>query len=192
MIPLIAGIDLSLTGTGIILLQGEKILQQKLIKSKPTKTPLEEVKRLRGIIDGIPLALEGQKVTLAVIEGLAFMARNTTALVQLAGLSYLLRDELADYQIPFLIVAPTSLKKFAIGKGNAGKDEMMLAVFKKWGETLVNDNLSDAYALARVGEAFLLVNDDGHWNSLTKPQQEVIKLLLTQSELNPGKLYGKT
>lgn len=175
MKKLIAGADLSLTGTGIVILENEEIIFQSLIKSKPTTSPLDEVVRLRGIINQIPLAQKGRLLDLVVIEGLAFMARNTTALVQLAGLNYLLRDTLVDLKIPFVIVAPTTLKKFVVGKGNAGKDEIMLHVYKKWGVELNNDNLADAYALAQIGLSLI-----GQNQTLNKPQTQVLQLMAEQ------------
>lgn len=51
------------------------------------------------------------------------------------------------------LVAPQQVKKFATGRGNAKKNEMLLAVYKKWGVDLTDDNLCDAYTLARVAAA---------------------------------------
>lgn len=49
-----------------------------------------------------------------------------------------------------LIVTPTQLKKYVTGSGGAGKNLMILGVYKRWGVEFDNDNLADAYALARV------------------------------------------
>lgn len=51
------------------------------------------------------------------------------------------------------IVPPTSLKKFVTGAGNAAKDNMLLSVYKKWGKEYKDNNLADAYGLARMAEA---------------------------------------
>ena len=163
------GIDLSLTATGVIKLQDGKIIQRQLIKTKPTnKDPLEELKRLEIIRDSI----DTTDVDIAILEGLAFMARNTTALVQLAGLNYLIRDRLYLDNIPFIIVAPTTLKKFVSGKGNSPKDLVLLETYKRYGVSFKDDNLCDAYVLARIGEALL-----DKKVKLTKFQAEVIELL---------------
>ncbi|MCK9369492.1 hypothetical protein M0R04_06130 [Candidatus Dojkabacteria bacterium] len=172
---MILGADLSLTGSGIVVLKDDLVVHQDLIKSKTTKYPVDEIKRLQGIVNQIPIEVGGELIKLAIIENLAFMARNTTALVQLSALNYFLRAKLIDFNIPFVLVAPTTLKKFAIGKGNAGKNEMMLSVYKRWEITLVNDNLADSYALARIGNALLGIDTE-----LTKAQQEVLKLLKPQ------------
>lgn len=187
----IVGIDLSLTGTGIIVLENGAIVHQSLIKSKTTTGFVDEVKRLRRIVDEIMVTVKQEAPYLVLIEGLAFMARNTTALVQLAGLNYLLRSSLVDNSIPFIIVAPSTLKKFVTGKGSGPKDVMMLETFKRWGVTLVDNNICDAYGLAKIGEALVQIDNKKHWNQLTKPQQEVVKLLVQQFEINPG-IYAKT
>ncbi|MEW1675610.1 hypothetical protein AB0O47_20555 [Streptomyces noursei] len=53
-----------------------------------------------------------------------------------------------------LIVAPTKLKKYVTSKGTAAKAEMLLAVYKKWGVTYTDDNLADAYGLARAAHTW--------------------------------------
>jgi len=51
------------------------------------------------------------------------------------------------------IVTPQQVKKFATSNGNAKKNQMLLAIYKKWGVTFSDDNLADAYALARIAGA---------------------------------------
>ena len=167
----VIGIDLSLTATGCIVLDKGKIVRRQLIKTKPTDNIRKELERLFEIRDSIDIA----DVKLAVIEGLAFLARNTTALVQLAALNYLVRERFYLDDIPFVIVAPTSLKKFITGKGNAAKDAMLLETYKRYGVSFTNDNICDAYGLSRIGEA--LVNSK---IKITKIQKEVINLLKKQ------------
>jgi Holliday junction resolvasome RuvABC endonuclease subunit len=113
---------------------------------------------------------------LVLIEGLAFMARNTTALVQLAGLNYLMRILLDEFEWPFVIVAPSSLKKFITQKGNADKNVMMMTVYKDYGHEFMDDNVCDGYSLAVCGQAVL----GNPLKDLTIPQKEVINLLKSQ------------
>jgi Holliday junction resolvasome RuvABC endonuclease subunit len=49
-----------------------------------------------------------------------------------------------------LQIPPMTLKKFAAGKGNAKKQEMLLQIYKRWGIEFNDDNAADAYALARL------------------------------------------
>lgn len=53
-----------------------------------------------------------------------------------------------------LVIAPTKLKKYTTGKGTAAKAEMLLAVYKRWGVTYSDDNLADAYSLARAASTW--------------------------------------
>lgn len=169
------GIDLSLTGTGVVVLTNGKVVE-KLIKSKPTKnkTYTEEIERILNIKKQIISVIEEHEPELVLIEGMAFMARNTTALVQLAGLNYLIREYLFQYNIPFAIVAPTSLKKFITGNGAAKKDVMLMEIYKKYDIAFVDDNIADGFALAKIGEC--VMNDC----KLNKTEQEVITLIRQQ------------
>lgn len=49
-----------------------------------------------------------------------------------------------------LLIPPTTLKKYATGKGTAKKQEMLLQIYKRWGVEFSDDNAADAYALARL------------------------------------------
>ena len=51
------------------------------------------------------------------------------------------------------IVTPTALKKFILGKGVGGKNEILLGCYKRWGVDFRNDNAADSYGLARMAEA---------------------------------------
>lgn len=172
------GLDLSLTGTGVVVLNDGKIVKQQLIKSKPIPDgkPIDEVKRLRNIVKAIESIIGAEIADIAVIEGLAFMVRNATALVQLSALNYMTREMLMDNNIPFIIVAPTSLKKFIASNGAAKKDAMLLETFKRYGVTILDDNECDAYGLAQIGLALM----GGNSKVTTKLQEEVLTLLKKQ------------
>ena len=173
------GLDLSLVGTGFVILTDGKIVDQGLIKSKPAgDRPIDELKRIQKIVADIDdnlQTLSSLDIDIAVIEGLAFMAQGTS-LVQLAALNYMVRAMLADYGIPFVIVAPTTLKKFIASNGAAKKDAMMLETFKRYGVSILDNNICDAYGLSQVGLALL----GGNSKPTTKLQEEVINLLNKQ------------
>lgn len=76
------------------------------------------------------------------------------------------------------IVAPTMLKKYATGKGVAPKNGMLLAVYKRWGVEFKDDNLADAYTLARIAVALENPGDE------TSFQQEVLKKLVRHTEFS--------
>ncbi len=171
------GLDLSLVGTGVILLENGVIKKRKLIKSKPSgDKPIDELIRIKKIVAEIEFIIGEDIPTIAVIEGLAFMARNTSALVQLSALNYMTRALLADYNVPFVIVAPTSLKKFVTGNGGSKKDVLLIETYKRWGVSITNDNECDAYGLAQVGLSLL----GGNSKDTNMKQEEVLLLLKKQ------------
>lgn len=176
---IVAGLDLSLTHTGYVIINDDGVvLSRGVIKSKPTGTShLAETQRIVKIAEEAVQAIDDvtQTPDLVVIEGLAFMAQGTS-LVQLAGLNYLTRILLAEFEWPFMIVAPSTLKKFVTGSGKGDKDMMMMHTFKNFGFAALDNNECDAYGLAVTGLAVL----GKPIKKTTVPQQEVIKLLKTQ------------
>jgi Holliday junction resolvasome RuvABC endonuclease subunit len=175
----IMGLDLSLTGTGMVVLDNGSIMSKKLIKTKPTeKTYIAEINRLLHIKAEIVSEIERVVPDLVLIEGMAFAVRQTTAVMQLAGLNYMIREYLAIKKIPFIICAPSSLKKFILGKGVGPKDVMMLEVYKTFGVSFLDPDTCDAFALAQCGVAVLGESK----RKLTKPQEEVKSLLTPQYE----------
>lgn len=50
-------------------------------------------------------------------------------------------------------VAPTTVKKFVTGSGQADKDKMLLAVYMRWKYEASSHDAADAYALARIADA---------------------------------------
>lgn len=171
---MVLGLDLSLRASGYVRLENDKIIEQKLIKSKPTgKSPIDELKRLIAIKDNIDVG----NISLAVIEGIAFGIRKTTSLSQLSALNYMVREKCYSNKVPFIIVAPTTLKKFITGKGNIKKDVILLEIFKRYDIEFYDDNLGDAYGLAKIGELILSKKTDS-----PVFQNEVIKLLSKQTK----------
>ena len=176
------GLDLSLTHTGYVVINDKgKVLRRGVIKSKPCgDRPMDEIKRIlkirKDIFDIIEDFLSNEKEkTIICIEGLAFMAQGTS-LTQLAGLSYMTRANLDMYSRPFIIVAPTTLKKFITGSGKGDKDQIMMAVYKNYGFEASDNNEADAFSLSVCGMAVM----GKPINKLIKPQEEVVNLLKKQ------------
>jgi Holliday junction resolvasome RuvABC endonuclease subunit len=78
---------------------------------------------------------------------------NTVALVDLSFLNSALRMTLVNNKIPFTIVSPTSLKKFACANGQAEK-EVMIDAWKRMDKNIAKitdikiDDLADSYFLS--------------------------------------------
>lgn len=90
--------------------------------------------------------------TLVAIEGYAMGSKTRP---QMAGeLGGHLRLLLWQAGIPYIIVPPTLVKKYATGKGTSPKDVMMMSVFKRWGYESPCNNTCDAYVLSRIAAEF--------------------------------------
>lgn len=61
------------------------------------------------------------------------------------------RAMLLDREIEYALVSPSTLKKFATGKGNADKTAMILAAYKRSGIEFTDDNECDAWWLRAAG-----------------------------------------
>jgi len=139
------GVDLSLTETGLVVLDRNfKILQQILVSTNPTVNIECRISEIKESIWKF-----FNKDSVIYIEGLSFGSRGGKML-ELGGLHYYIRTHLYLTGFDFKTVPPTSLKKFITGKGNCKKELMLLKVYKKFGIEFDNNNLCDAYSLARL------------------------------------------
>lgn len=91
-----------------------------------------------------------EDVTDIAMEGTVRMSAAASVLGELSGAtrSYLFRH--FDKLIP-LNVPPMTLKKYINGTGKGvNKSQILLSCYKKWGVELSDDNVADAYGLARI------------------------------------------
>jgi hypothetical protein len=87
------------------------------------------------------------------MEGVSYGSTGSAALVDLSFLNAAIRYQLKILDIPFTIVSPTSLKKFACANGQAEKD-IIIDAWKRMDNNIKNitsikiDDLADSYFLA--------------------------------------------
>jgi len=117
--------------------------------------------------------------TAVVIEGFAFGARGN-AVLQLAGLQYLVRHRLFNKAVPMKLVTPNQAKKFLTGKYNCDKNLILLKTYRVYGIEVEDDNIADAINLNKIGQAFL-----GLLELDNQAQREVVE------ELTRGKVTRK-
>ena len=156
------GIDPSPTKTGLARITPDG-LETKLLTTK-----LRGVERLRFYRDELKkfLELSGQIVGVC-IEGPSLGSINRADdLGQLRGV---LEVCAMDFCTDIVVVAPTSLKKFATGNGGAKKEAMIRAAEKKWGVVLGEDE-ADAAWMAFLSQAVY-----GNADRLTRAQMEVVR-----------------
>lgn len=87
------------------------------------------------------------------MEGVSYGSVGSAALVDLAGLNFMIRHMLFVKCVEFQIVSPTSNKKSFTGNGQADKD-VMVDSWKRMDKNIYNikeiklDDLADAFALS--------------------------------------------
>lgn len=148
--PYAAGVDLSLTSTGVCTIGAAWDIHIHRIESKPLPhaTVIQKFERMNTIADrimdviapGIPVALEGP----------AYGAKGS-ATHDIAGNWWNFIRRCWENGNPVTIIAPTSLKQYATGAGNASKDQVLAAVVRRYDSIDVNQNdIADAVVLAAM------------------------------------------
>lgn len=111
-----------------------------------------ELDLCRGTPCGSTVDLGRPRTCLVAIEGYAMGSKTRP---QMAGeLCGYLKLLMWQNGVPYLVVPPTTLKKYVTGKGNAPKEVMMMTVLKRWGYEAESNDRADAYALARFAAEF--------------------------------------
>ena len=140
------GIDPSYNGFGIIILDIEgRIIQQELLKSK-TSDSCEE--RILSLEQGFKFVKDIDNLEVIYIEGPSYASQGKFVL-QMGALHYYLRIFFRLNNINYKVITPGNLKKYVTGKGTCKKELMLLKTYKKWGIEFDDNNLCDAYGLAR-------------------------------------------
>lgn len=149
------GIDQSLTGFALSAVEVERPKHHLTWVYKSPYFGIERLVDIRQWLTDTLGYLEEQGNFIADIAMEGTVLASHAALV-LGELSSTVRLAIYDYfpensalKYP-LRVPPMTLKKYASGKGNAKKQEMLLQIFKRWGLEFNDDNAADAYALARL------------------------------------------
>lgn len=84
------------------------------------------------------------------MEGISYGSIKSSAVMDLAGLNYLLRDRLKNVSSKLYICPPGEIKKYYAGSGNANK-ELMISTFKGAFPDFdlpKTDDVVDSYAMA--------------------------------------------
>lgn len=145
------GIDLSLTKAGFVVLS-----------DNPGET-WRFARPPRGV-DGIARIIWWRESTVAfarehnvrniALEDYAFSARGAKT-HETGELGGVVRIALLEAGCTIWLVNPSTLKKLGTGKGNASKDIVVREVFRRWGFEARNQDLADAFVLAKGLQNFL-------------------------------------
>jgi len=148
--PTAVGIDPSANATGVVVLGAEgELLHASVIE--PPMQGLERLAYIRDALDSILSLYPYLKIGVRESYSMrsvhrSFLLGEVGGIAQLAMYDHCSRVEEA---------APAALKKFASSMSTATKDDMKTAVAQRWGVKFSDDNIADAYALARLGLGML-------------------------------------
>lgn len=152
MIKKFIGVDSSLSGTGIVIVDENcNIIESKLIKTKTDKFSSYE-ERLHYIMTEVENFVSPylEETEMVFIEGISYNSKGLASF-QLATLNYFIRYFLFLKKVEFIDIAPKTVKKFITGDGQAQKNLMLLKVFKKYGIEFSDDNICDSWCMAKYG-----------------------------------------
>lgn len=148
--PIIIGIDPSLTATAMVCLTANLPGQQAATDVMVIRSKLRGCARLSEIQEAVVTFVDSVGPELVLIEGFAYNSKGRSVF-EMGGLGWLLRWTFVKMEQNFLVVPPAILKVWATGKGNSAKEVMLREVFRKWQYEALDNNDADAYALAQLG-----------------------------------------
>ena len=151
-VPIVLGIDQSLTGFALCALNLDNPSQHLTWVYKSPYFGIERLADIREwLIDHLNYLSEKHHIEDVAMEGTVLASQAALVLGELSATVRLTIFDYFDDERKYpLKVPPMTLKKFAAGKGNAKKQEMLLQIYKRWGVEFNDDNAADAYALARL------------------------------------------
>lgn len=149
MQPRVIGLDLSLTATGLALYDGARAT----ITTGPGQHIEDQHDRIAYIADEVTertWAGTSSGPVLAVLEGPSYGSTGAHTWDR-AGLWWLTYHHLHGFAVPVAVVPPSTLKRYATGKGAATKADMRMALFQRTGLDVRDDNQVDAWWLRAMG-----------------------------------------
>lgn len=164
------GIDASLTGTGIVVLDS-RLKEKEVVYNGQYETELKGVERLVSISNHVKFLLDFHSPEIICIEDYAFSKSNQAH--QMGELGGVLRLMLHKLAYKWQVIGTGQVKRFASGTGNAKKEQMILIVYKRWGLEFKTNDEVDAFVMAKIGQALM----GCYPGELTKFQDEVIEAI---------------
>lgn len=144
------GIDQSYTGFGLVVLDETGHCHQKSLLKYPANKFKNDAERLVSIYNDLLTFFaihlhSGAEIRIGM-EGYAYGKQlNREKLGELGGIVKLC-SHLIFGQEP-RVFAPTAIKSFVAGKGNATKSDVVAAI-QKFDPEITDDNLADAYGIS--------------------------------------------
>jgi Holliday junction resolvasome RuvABC endonuclease subunit len=134
----VIGVDPSITATGIALSDGSLVT----VGGKADRGD----ERLLDIAIGVATA--ATRADLVVMEDLPTHAHGAGITGMVQGV---IRLMCLRASVPYALIPPATLKKYATGKGNATKADMRMELYRRTGQDVRDDNQADAAWLRFAG-----------------------------------------
>lgn len=120
------GIDQSILHTGVTIISasptGNYIMYANGVR---VDEGIAAELRIYGIVNVLENLIKDYEVDAVALEGLAYNMGGTNSARVLGGLFFCILGKLIEMRIPYEILPPKTVKKFATNSGNAKKDEMI-------------------------------------------------------------------
>lgn len=150
---IIAGIDPSLTRTGLAVIRSAERVETTTVTSKPPKTGTETLRsryeRMEAIAADVLETIYGAE--LVGIESPAYGMRHTGKVHDRSGLWWRIVAALEGRGVPVVEVPPPSRMMYATGKGNAGKDLVLVTTAATYKQAEITGNdVADAVVIAAM------------------------------------------
>ncbi|WP_340701639.1 crossover junction endodeoxyribonuclease RuvC [Brevibacillus borstelensis] len=127
----------------------------------------EDPARMVQLVDKTIARLDSQDFI--TIEGFGFASQKA---IHMGGIGWALRMEMYRKGMKYIEASPSQVKKFSGAGGNAAKEQVSVAVYKRWGFEHKSNNITDAYVLAQITRSFHMQDLE-----LTNFQREVIEAI---------------
>lgn len=144
------GLDPSLTGFGVAAV-GLGVDATWVIK--PKKTGIDRLLYISSELADLFSSIQQSSgpISDVAVEDTIRASYASSVLGELAGVVKMTCHSALTGQAQYpLKVPPSVLKKYATGRGNAKKIEVILSLYKQFGKEFRDDNEADAYVLARI------------------------------------------
>lgn len=149
MNEVIVGIDPSLTGLGVCILEQDGRYATHRFSSKPAVDIDERMRRYSGLVFCVQNITQDCDFLGIMLEGYAYNSKGK-AIAQ-AEFGGILRWHLVSWCANVVEVPPTSLKIFECGKGQAKKPIAVAGLVAKYQVMFDSDDEFDAFGLAKIG-----------------------------------------
>lgn len=150
----IVGIDPSLTGTAVAIMDQDCIVSVKRLSSEAAPTLEGRFDRYVKMVRDVQNLIQGLPTPFVLIEGYSMGSKGQglTGICEYGGLlRHMLLCVTKRLNGCVVEVAPTCLKKFVTGKGNGDKLAVCLAISKRYDVDFKTNDEFDAYGLMQMG-----------------------------------------